>query len=277
MRCLFVLVIVLLSGCQTIPTLKERSHTAEQLILSAQMYKLRVKSGNFQFFGSYRFSGNSKSLRVYIEGDGLAWITRRQLSQNPTPVNPVALKLASSDNHQNIVWLARPCQYQVTGSCDSRYWSHHRFAADVIDDYQSLLDQLKKQSGATSLELVGFSGGAAIAVLVAAVRDDVRMIMTVAGNLDHQQLHQIHRVSQLNGSLNPADIIPKVQHIPQVHFAGSEDRVIPAEISRTFTDRINQLSNTNNAKVITVQNAGHTHGWVEQWPLLLKKLETKIH
>jgi hypothetical protein len=36
------------------------------------------------------------SLRVYIEGDGFAWKSRTQPSGNPTPHNPVALKLAAS-------------------------------------------------------------------------------------------------------------------------------------------------------------------------------------
>ena len=32
-------------------------------------------------------------------------------SDNPTPVNPMLLKLATMDKRPNIVYIARPCQY----------------------------------------------------------------------------------------------------------------------------------------------------------------------
>lgn len=36
-------------------------------------------------------------LRVYIEGDRHAWLSRTRLCADPTPHNPVALKLALAD------------------------------------------------------------------------------------------------------------------------------------------------------------------------------------
>ena len=65
---------------------------------------------------------------------------------------------------------------------------------------------MKEKSGAKYLELVGYSGGGAIAVLVAARRSDVVGIRTVAGNLDTRAFCKYQHVSALDGSMNPLAI-----------------------------------------------------------------------
>ena len=53
-------------------------------------------------------------LSVYIEGDGLPWATRTELSDDPSPRSARVLKLAVQDNAMNAAYLARPCQYLPT-------------------------------------------------------------------------------------------------------------------------------------------------------------------
>ena len=86
-----------------------------------------------------------------------------------------------------------------------RYWTTHRFAPEVIRASDLALDRLKTLFGAQRLVLVGYSGGAAVALLVAARRHDMGQIITVAGNLDHQAWTHYHHVQALSGSLNPVD------------------------------------------------------------------------
>ena len=127
-------------------------------------------------------------LTVYIEGDGLAWRTRSIPSTNPTPIDPVGLKLALAHPLGNAAYLARPCQYvggHTARGCDQSYWTNKRFAREVIESSNEALTTLKLEFGARHLQLVGYSGGGAVAALLAAKRDDVIRLVTVAGNLEH--------------------------------------------------------------------------------------------
>lgn len=67
------------------------------------------------------------------------------------------------------VYLGRPCQYVMSQaeSCDQRYWTNARFAPEVIAAMNSAISTIKDNLGATELSLVGYSGGAAIAVMIA--------------------------------------------------------------------------------------------------------------
>ncbi len=52
---------------------------------------------------------------VYIEGDGRAYVNRRTPSNDPTPGNPMALRLALADPSLRVLYLGRPCQYTRGG------------------------------------------------------------------------------------------------------------------------------------------------------------------
>jgi hypothetical protein len=70
-----------------------------------------VATDGFVLTAYYRLGQPGAALSVYIEGDGLAWMSRRRLSRDPTPVDPLALDLAALDPAANVVYLARPCQH----------------------------------------------------------------------------------------------------------------------------------------------------------------------
>ncbi|MEN1424567.1 alpha/beta hydrolase, partial [Pseudomonas aeruginosa] len=50
----------------------------------------------------------AQRLRVYLEGDGRAWITSRTVSDDPTPVKSLVPGLVVADPAP-AVYLARPC------------------------------------------------------------------------------------------------------------------------------------------------------------------------
>lgn len=212
---------------------------------------------------------NSSVLRVYIEGDGLAWRTKHQLSTHPTPVDPMALRLMLADPKTDKLYIARPCQFVQTGNCDSFFWSTGRFAPEVINAVSTVLDSLKAEGGYRQIELVGYSGGATVALVLAAQRSDVFSVRTVSGNLDPEAFCRLHHVSALSGSLNPVDFSEQLKSIPQVHFIGADDSIIPPAI---FASYIQHFPDCRRIVSTTVANTDHHRGWVERWPELLNTL-----
>lgn len=265
---IFVLLLVQVLGCATIPMFMDRSSVADAIAEKSGFTKEYIRAGDFTLMTYQRFNRNSDRIRIYIEGDGRAWETKYILSDDPTPLNPVALRLAAVDPADNIAYIARPGQYSLTGipECDSKYWSGSMFAGEVISSFSRAIDQLKEKSRAKQIELIGFSGGGAIAVLVAAQRNDVAALRTLAGNLDPKAFCKYHHVSQLEGSMDPMDVAQEISHIPQRHFAGSKDSVVPEFIARSF---VRQEGDSAYSRVTIVEGVTHTKGWQERWENLL--------
>lgn len=210
-------------------------------------------------------TGAGTVLRVYIEGDGFAWVRRTEPSVDPTPRDALVFRLAASDPAPAVAYLGRPCQY--TGGirargCDVRFWTSHRLSEMVVAAVDDALDQIKRQSGATQLELVGYSGGGGLAVLVAARRQDVAAIHTLAGNLDINEFARLHQVTPMIGSMNPADVATSVAEIPQWHAFGSTDTIVPGAVVHAYARRI---KSTKCLKINEIQNATHVRGWEAAW------------
>ncbi len=235
----------------------------------AQLHKAELRGEDFILRVYYRFDKLGAPLRIYLEGDGRAWLTKTRASRNPSPKNPVGLYLAAQEHKGNVMYIARPCQYisfEKNPNCEYPYWTDKRFASEVIDSVSAVIDTGKKKAGAEKLEIVGFSGGGAVAILVAARRSDVSGIRTVAGNLDHRVWTQYHEVDPLRGSLNAADVAEEVAHIPQVHYVGSEDENVGRYVAESFRSRVGR---DNCIKIEMVKGANHSIGWEQAWPDLI--------
>ncbi len=207
-------------------------------------------------------------VRVYIEGDGLAWITATQPSADPTPVHPIALSLAALDQSPNVVYLARPCQFSLLQSsqCTTDDWTGKRYSEQLVQKMDQELNLVMRAAPQQKIELVGYSGGAAMAVLLAARRIDIGSLRTVAGNLDDEAVNRFHHVSAMPESLNPIDFAQKITNIPQRHFYGGEDKIIPSFVAENFAQR----QHGSCANITAVAEAGHQDGWEAQWADLLK-------
>jgi hypothetical protein len=268
-------VIVWMADCVPIPSHQQRLLTAQQLAESHDWHRLDLNTQPF-ILTAYLpdqtkkwGAASNRTLTVYIEGDGLAWISNARQSQDPTPIDPVGLKLALHQPDNEAAYLARPCQYtsEADMACDAKFWTSHRFAPEVIAATNQAISTLIEKTGATNLRLVGYSGGGAVAVLVSARRSDVIQLITVAGNLDHVRWSMLHRVSPLTGSLNPADIAADLSRLPQTHFVGGHDHNMPQEIAESYVAR--QVGGKCTA-VISIGSAGHGNGWQEEWASLLQ-------
>jgi pimeloyl-ACP methyl ester carboxylesterase len=179
--------------------------------------------------------------------------------------SPEALKLAIAQPEGNVVYLARPCQYldAVTQSqCEQSFWTEGRFSEPVIRSTSDALNVIKQYYASETISLVGFSGGGAVAVLVAARREDVRQIITVAGNLDHREWTNVHGLQPLDASLNAADEWQHVQNIPQLHYVGSADRVMPMRIAEAYRER---FSDDQLINVQVISGFDHHCCWQQHW------------
>ncbi len=193
-------------------------------------------------------------LRVYIEGDGKAWATRTQPSTDPSPRNLLMANLALADSMPS-VYLARPCQFHKSDGCGVAVWTDQRFSAAVIQSFNEAVDKLKARHGANTLQLIGYSGGGYVAMVLAGERDDVQSVQTLAGNLDPAEWIRYHRLSPLSG-LRDYKQLPRLQSLPQHHFVGSADEIVPPALVESFVRKYGLRC----AAVTNIQ-ATHESGW----------------
>ena len=260
----------LLSACVMADYPQIREDGAKRIAAPVFMLPRDIAANPFMLQAYERVYQKDAPATLYIEGDGKPYITADKESGNPTPVDPVALRLAARDGGKNVIWLGRPCQFNEgwqhdKKSCPSEYWTNKRFSPEVIDSYMRALDNIKQETKVTSFNLVGYDGGAAIAAILAGKRDDILSLRTVAGNLDHRVVSQLHQTTFLDGSLNPVDFASAAAPLPQRHFIGKLDRITPPAVFNSYVQNAGDASCVN---VTLVDNADHERGWVEQWTVL---------
>ena len=261
-----VVIVISMAGCATIDV---GYHTADRVASESHFENEYVKTGLCTLTTFCRFRSPGDPITIYIEGDGTAWKSRNERSLDPTPRHLIVLELAAIDPSGNIAYLARPGQLTVSGKpdCDPAYWSEKRFSKEVVDAMNSAIDNLKSKSRSQAINLIGYSGGAAIAGIIAAQRNDVMSLRTIAGNLDPEAVNRYHRVSPLGSTLNPTDLAAKIAYIPQRHFVSASDSVVPISITESF---VRKIDDQRYESITIVEGTSHTTGWQKAWPSLLK-------
>ena len=261
--CLFLLLAACADGRDARPN-------ADRIAASGGLTRMELSTRPFRLVGYVRFAA-VPVLRVYIEGEGHAWASPDRPSDDPTPWAPVALALAARDPSASVAYLGRHCQYVALGSdptCEAYFWTDGRYHESVIASMNAAIDRLRTASGAATLELVGFSGGGAVAALIAARRHDVANLRTVAANLDIADWTARQRLRPLRGSLNPADEAERLTALPQMHFSGREDAVVDTAVARAYRAR---FIRPDCIGVAVIDGVGHGNGWPELWPDLLRR------
>ncbi|MEQ8746823.1 hypothetical protein [Pyruvatibacter sp.] len=263
-----------LVACSAVPDLETRRAAAlsagsgalTQILIPTRMFDIAafVPKG----FG---ISGGAM-LTIYIEGDGLAWITRSQPSTDPTPATPLVIGLMEKDPRVPKAYLARPCQYVGASSrnCDVSLWTNARFSADVVAAVDEAISTLKAQSGALSVHLVGYSGGGVLAALAAVRRADVAGITTLAAPMDTDAFTAHHSVSPLVGSLNPKDIAAQLATVPQLHLVGEDDTVVPESILQSYLRAMPPDSPC--IRTTSLPGVTHNSGWQSVLPQIHQAL-----
>ena len=274
LKVLLILSCLYLSGCLSstqIPTSGLRALQAAQLAKKAgwKEHTIHTSSFTLKAYGSPA-SSRTKVLTIYIEGDGLAWLSENSPSNNPTPMIATGLKMALHDQkNKPVAYLARPCQFvfkDAWRTCRQDYWTNLRFAPEVIHAMNQAVEYLKHYYHAQQIVLIGYSGGGTIAALLSAKRQDVIQLITVVALLDINHWVKQEHLTPLFGSLNPADAWQKLISIPQTHWVGGKDKVVSKEVALGFAQR---FPPAKKPKINVVPGFNHTCCWARDWMSLL--------
>ena len=274
LKLLLILSCLCLSGCLSstpIPTPELRALQAFELAQKADWKEHTIHTSLFTIkaYGS-AVSRKTKILTIYVEGDGLAWVSENSPSHNPTPIVPTGLNIAIHD-HKNkpVAYLARPCQFvfkEAWKQCRQDYWTNLRFSPEVIDAMNQGVEYLKQYYHAQQIVLIGYSGGGSVATLLSAKRRDVIQLITVAAILDTDYWVRQENLTPLSGSLNPANAWKKLISIPQIHWVGGKDKVVSKEVAFAFAKR---FPAAKKPKITVVPVFDHTCCWARDWMSLL--------
>ena len=259
------LAILALGGCigTTYPYM--RTETAQRIAAPAWMIKRDISANPFLLRAYERIHDRGGVAHIYIEGED------NTSHSDATPFNPVALHLASKDKADNVIYVARPCQYtgmiSPAEKCDSKYWKDSRFSQTVIDAYNKALDDIVARYDIRNFDLIGYGGGGAIAALLTAQRSDVTSLRTIAGVLDHEAYTSATYSPALSDSLNPVSQAVVLSKTPQYHFIGGRDDKVPPAVLHSF---LQSMPPSKCVQTMLIQEAEHDAGWVDKWPELLK-------
>ena len=254
----FLIFILFLSNCSQ-SSLNQRNSLIEELNLD-KFTKNVYATTLFNIYSLEKIKNDNK-LIVYIEGDGLSWVDRFTISSNPTPTDPLAFKMALIDEGENIIYLARPCQYEWNNQCNKEIWTISQYSSTILNSYKDIITHLSKTY--KEIHLVGYSGGAGIAMYLGSIGNkNIKSIRTIAGNINHNELSKILKISRLNKSVNFYSIEKKIKKIPQVHYYGLKDKTVPKKLQISYAER--NLEN-NCIKIEPVKGANHSDGWLNFW------------
>jgi len=200
-------------------------------------------------------------LRVYLEGDGHAWIRANQPSLDPSPRQLLVAELAFADPTPT-VYLARPCQFVTAPACTTALWTNRRYAEEVVHSLDQALNQLKMRYNNREFELIGYSGGATLALLLAARRDDIASVQTLGGNLSPRGWTALLNLTPLDGSLEPLDQRERLAKVPQRHLLGYADAIIPLALLESYRQALGQAECM---EAVILPGVGHQLGWSKAW------------
>jgi len=252
--------VLFLAGCTTLA--EEFASKAAEL----KMQRAVLTGPRFQHVVYIKTGYSSKTLHIYLDGDGNPWIAGRP-SDDPTPRNPLVLNLMALDVAP-AVYVGRPCYHggESIGECSSRFWLKERYSEEVVASLAAVIEQLLEQGGYQKVSLFGHSGGGVLAVLLASRLPQTVSVVTVAANLDLDAWATAYGVdNELSGSLNPADLPPLSPLIHQRHYAGGKDEVVPPALMAKAALHLG-------AELIVIDNYDHVCCWERIWQNVLDEL-----
>lgn len=209
-------------------------------------------------------TGNT--LTAFLEGDGQPWRRDIGINFDPATGNPIALHLLARTSGP-VAYFVRPCYLSTReAGCNPDLWTSARYSEAVIDSMAAAIGDSMRRANAKSVELVGYSGGGALAVLVAERLAGVASVTTIGANLDIEAWTTHHGDLPLERSLNPARS-ERAHPWRELHLQGARDSIVP----RATTDAY--FARYPNAQRRVIAEFDHVCCWVEAWPQLLQNKE----
>ncbi len=247
--------------------------------MSNDFQRFELEEEKFSLVGYVKRTSSSygeQEVHVYIEGDGKAWVSRSRISLDPTPINPLGLKLALQDPASTVIYLGRPCQFlamEDTAKCSPHLWGKGRYEGKIVAAMSSAIDWvlLDEFRGGKPRKLVlfGYSGGGVMAALIAAQRNDIGKLVTIASPLDMDSWTKLHKVDPVTTGYTMKNLARQLSGIPQIHFAGASDKTVPPVIIKNFA------AGYSSQLLSIVIKDGFTHQccWLDAWPEILLSAE----
>lgn len=259
-KTLYLLIVLLLIGCATSIDRVARivkKFKLDKEVITGNKYQHLLISNHF----------NGEILHIYIEGDGVPWSNRYTISKDPTPGNPLALKLMSQDANLAI-YIGRPCYFGNHSSfpCSETQWTNGRYGEDIIDSMEVAINSYITHHKINKIILIGYSGGSVIASLLANRMPETQLYITIAGNLDIKAWTNYHGYSELDQSLNPT-VVLKNKDITGVHLMGKKDSNVPPHLNEQF------IKQTDGIPII-FPNFDHICCWEQNWNDTLIKIKS---
>jgi len=254
-----ILVFVLL-GCTT-PTQKI-SDTAKNL----GFLPFELSTAKFRLYSFYKPPAREhRVLHVYLEGDGKPWASPIRIAEDPTPRNPVMLRLMALDESPAI-YLGRPCYFDHANDpgCQPVLWTHRRYAPEILESLADGLRQFLSIHPYPRLIFLGHSGGGVLALLLAERFPESVAVVCLATNVDILAWTTLHGYTPLRGSLNPTEqaSLPFREYF----FFGEDDTNVPSTVFAPIAKKRSQ------ATVKIIRGADHQCCWERVWSDILRPL-----
>jgi hypothetical protein len=202
-----------------------------------------------------------RTLHVYLDGDGTPWLGGHP-AVDPTPRDPLVLDLLVLDRAP-AVYLGRPCYHALDREppCAPDLWTSARYSEAVVASLAAAARRVLAARGAERVVWVGYSGGGALAVLLAGRVPETAGVITMAANLDVDAWADHERFPRLGRSLNPARQPPLPPDVYQRHYVGGRDRTVPIEVARR-----------GGVELVVLADYDHRCCWTTLWPAVLDDL-----
>ncbi|MBQ3943198.1 MAG: hypothetical protein II669_02645 [Elusimicrobia bacterium] len=229
--------LLLLCSCSTIKT-----NPPTEFI-----YK-EIETDDYVLASWQKITDESLPVKIYVEGDGRAYTSKGYPTTDPTPKSYFLRNISFNDVYENVVYLARPCQYIKNKNCSNIDWTTGRFSQKIVDNMSQAIKQIAEDK---EIILIGYSGGGLICgLIINQHKNDLNIIkwITVAGLLNHTNWTKHFNYIPLKDSLD-LDTIP---NISQTHYIGKKDKVIPYKLTLDIVDKKN---------CVIIENATHNSGF----------------
>ena len=215
----FVALLLLLTGC-----------AGGRRVEMPEFVYVPIQTDDYQIATWQKINNqNDSNIHIYIEGDGRAFDKYGWPTDDPTPRGDFVRNLAVLDSADNVVYVARPCQFIMDKNCNQSDWTSGRFSKKIIDAESMVVRKIAENKKIT---LIGYSGGAMVSGLVIKQNPDLKIEkwITIAGVLNHKKWTDYFGDAALTGSMN----LVRLPDVPQIHFVGEKDKTVPYELAVTW-------------------------------------------
>jgi hypothetical protein len=241
---------------------------AQTLARGHGLEPLLLRGTKFQHHAFAAVRGAPGLLVLFIEGDGSPWVRGgRRIAADPTPHVPLALELAVA-TPASVLYLGRPCYLEITRppECSERLWTSQRYSSDVVASMSAAASAFISERHFKRVLLVGYSGGGALAVLMARAMPGISGVVTIAGNLDPDTWATLHGYLPLEGSLNPSLEPPLPAALKQWYLVGQRDTNVPSAATARYFQR------TPRDRIWSYARFDHVCCWADDWPSIFSRI-----